>query len=254
MMPVTVTSPSRLEVADRLADLWRILRQQRLTGVVLDGEALLRRWLAAAVRRHQAPADAEECHRHAGQRQPHRRIVEQVIRLARHLLAHLGDQHVRRGADLGDRAADQRAERERHQVARHRPVAPLCRLDRHRHEHTECADVLHERREEAHRGGQRADLQRGGVEHAQQPAHRVVDHAGYRDRAADHEQAGDDDDHRTGEALERLLRGHDAGEGSGRQCEGGDQVVAQPVGNERDQHAGDDRQGLDLRQGQWVGS
>ena len=88
----------------------------------------------------------------------------------------------------------------------------------------------------------------------QQAAHRVVDHARDRDGAADHQHRGDDDDDGVGETLERLLRGHHAGENRRRQRERRDQVVAQPVGDEQDEHPGNDRQGFDLGQGQADGS
>ena len=54
----------------------------------------------------------------------------------------------------------------------------------------------------------------------------------------------------TGETLERLLRRHDAGENGRRQGKRRDQVVAQPVGDEQDEHPGNDGQGFDLGQGQ----
>ena len=54
----------------------------------------------------------------------------------------------------------------------------------------------------------------------------------------------------TGEALERLLRGNDTGQHGSGQGNRRHQVVAQPVGDEQDEHPGNDGQGFDLEQGQ----
>ena len=221
------------------------LGHAQLGRVLGDREGLLGR-LAAFATRQQAPAKGEEDDRHGRERQADGDEVEQLERRPAELLAHRRDEQVRRGADLGDRAADERGEGKRHQVDRARLVAAPRRLDRDRHEDAERADVLDERRQVADRRRHHADLQRRRADALEHGSDRQLEDARRCDGAAHHEHRGDDDDHRVREAVERLGGRHDAEQHGDEQHQRGDDVVAQAPAHEEGEHRRDERERLDL--------
>ena len=99
-----------------------------------------------------------------------RREVEHAERLAEHLLAHARDDDVRRGADQGDDAAEQRAERHRHQQRGGRGAGAARELKGDRHQHGERADILDEGREQRDRADESNDLPADGREIRSEPA------------------------------------------------------------------------------------
>ena len=80
-------------------------------------------------------------------------------------------------------------------------------------------------------------------------AHRDVDRARAGDGGADEEGARDDDDDVVAEALEGLLRRHDAGKDRGEQRQRRDEVVAQPPPDEEAHHGAENAEGEALLEG-----
>jgi hypothetical protein len=89
-------------------------RQARLRRVIGGFERTLAR-AAGPLARQQAPADAEKDDADDRQTSADRQIVEHPERLAGYLAANPRDDDVGRGADQRREAAEQRAERQRHQ-------------------------------------------------------------------------------------------------------------------------------------------
>jgi len=73
-------------------------------------------------------------------------------------------------------AAEERAERHRHQQRGGRGPGAACELEGDRHEHGECADILDEGREQRHRADQRDDLAVDGDEIGTESACDSLDH------------------------------------------------------------------------------
>jgi hypothetical protein len=93
------------------------------------------------------------------------------------LLAHARYDDVRRRADERDDAAEERAERHRHQQRRWRGAGPPRELKGDRHQHGESADILDEGREQGDRADQSDNLPVDGGEKGSKLADSALDDA-----------------------------------------------------------------------------
>ncbi len=195
---------------------------------------------------YQSPAEQGD-EQHAGHRhrRAHRQKGEHAERRLAGFGAIAGDDQVGRRADQRQGAAEQRAERQRHQQVGWRTAALTRHPDRHRHEQRQRADVVHEARAQRDDPGERRHLRPGPLADLHQPARHAVHHAGIEQAAAEHQHRGHRNHRRMPQAGEYLLGRHHAGQRAGQQCREGDQVVAPAIPDKqhqrRRQHTKDDQ-------------
>lgn len=106
----------RFEIVHALPDNGRVFRDDKFGRISLDLECLPGAALALSAARQNAPAESQEDDRDQREGGADGREVEELKRLADDFGANGRYEQVRRGADLGNATADQRAESERHQV------------------------------------------------------------------------------------------------------------------------------------------
>ncbi len=224
------------DLVDGLADRVGTFGNARLGDVILEVEQLLRRQPLAPHRRDQAPAgegDEDEAgDRHRG---PDRGEVEHAERIAGGLVAEGRDDDVGRRADHGDQAAENGAERQRHEHHGRRLLGLGGGLYRHRHQQGERADVVHDRRQARAQARQPADVERQALRRQPHVARDQVDGAGVRQRPRHDEHQGHRHGGRVSEAAKRAGKRHHAGDDRGEQREKGDDVVAPAPPGEEDE-------------------
>ncbi len=218
-------------------------------GVGSKVEGRVHGWGSLPVGRQEPPAEDEEDDADGGDARAHGGEVEHAEGLAYELLAHPRHDDVRRGADERDDAAEERAERHRHQEGGGRGASPAGELEGDRHEHGERADILDETRKERHATDKHDDLLMDGAEMRAETAHQPLDDARPGDGSAHHEGAAHDDDDVVAKARECLGRRHDADDDADQQGHESHEVVAPPTPGEETHHADDNAEGEHLLEG-----
>ena len=235
----------RLDVVQRHAHDLALLRHADLGEVGPGLEAL---HVPRPVGRHQPPGarHGEGDPRH-GHREADRRDVEHPEGARPALGAEARDDQVRRRPDQRGHAAEDGAERERHQDLPRREVEPPGHLHRHRHQERHGPHVVHHPRQRRAQPDQRREADgRPGLSR-QQAAAPHVHRAGGLQRPARHQHAGDGDDGGVAEAGEGVLRRDRPGHGAGEQRPERHHVVAPAAPEEHGHGRREDGEDGDLR-------
>ena len=186
-----------------------------------------------------APQDEEE---HAPNRHQStdRGEVEEPEGRSDRLLAEARHDQVGWGADQRRHAAEQGAERERHQEERRRPSAVPRETDRHRHQQGQGPHVVDECGEHRHRDREAGQQGERTCAQSLQWTRCPLDHAGGREGMTHHEYRGDGHDGGVPEPTECLIRRHQSHEGCRHESHQRDQVVAVASPKEEQQGRGQD--------------
>ena len=204
-----------------------------------------RRVLRDPARQQAAAEEQADQHRAEQQRQPDQREGEEREHALAGVLRRLGDDHVHRAAHQHQQPTGAPGERDGHQQLRRRLPDALGEQHDQRQQRRDRAVEGDQRREQCRQQAHRDEHPRvSGPGPLQEPLAGPGGHAGGVDALADHEQGGDEDDHRVAEAGDGLLGGDQPG---GPQREGGedrDHADGQPVPHEQgDDHPEDDQRG-----------
>lgn len=200
--------------------------------------------LAAVVRQEPRAGEHHVDGADQADRKADRREVEEGEGLTRARGGQLfGDDHVGRGADEGQQAAEKGREGQGHQQARGCQGATLGQLDHRRHQQRRNPDVVHERRQEAGNGHERR--QQGPFAASRQPVDLPPDPTGNssaRQSARQDEHGRDGDHRRIREGRKGLTRLDQPCQGHHEQHDQRGQVHRQALGDEGRQRGAEDQE------------
>ena len=146
---------------DRLSRQWRCFRHGDFGDVVLDAEHFVLVSGGGISVGNDAPPDQRDVQNaHNGENETDRRKIKHREGLSDRFRAIRGNDDIGRCADHRDEAAEERAERQRHQEAARRTAGPPCHLQHNRQQQSQGADIVHKTGKGRDDGRDQSDLQR----------------------------------------------------------------------------------------------